>query len=197
MPGLQGENVVATQGSPTKKSKLSLKFFQKKETKRALDFSEAQTEEPKLTESEEPEGSCEQVVYGPLPASPGDHLPREKKENLLPFVGLNNLGNTCYLNSVLQVLHYCPGFREGLKTLYDLSKCQEKPKEEAHKNEKTPQSSDSSSETLPAPVELLGSLNSLITSIEELQSSFLLNSESCPEGELATPPAQFCIPSGG
>ncbi|XP_024134142.1 ubiquitin carboxyl-terminal hydrolase 1 [Oryzias melastigma] len=185
MPGLQGENVVATQGSPTKRSKLSLKFFHKKETKRALDFSETQTEEPKLTESEELEGSCEQVVYGPLPASPGNHLPREKKENLLPFVGLNNLGNTCYLNSVLQVLHYCPGFREGIKTLYDLSKCQEKPKEEADEKEK---SSDCSSETLPAPVELLGSLNSLITSIEELQSSFLLSSESCPEGELATPP---------
>lgn len=56
MPGLQGENVVATQGSPTKRSKLSLKFFHKKETKRALDFSETQTEEPKLTESEELEG---------------------------------------------------------------------------------------------------------------------------------------------
>lgn len=55
MPGLQGDNV-ATQGSPVKRSKLSLKFFQKKETKRALDFSEAQTEEPKTTESEEPEG---------------------------------------------------------------------------------------------------------------------------------------------
>lgn len=55
MPGLQGENVVAALGSPIKKSKLSLKFFQKKETKRALDFSEPQADEPKTAEPVEPE----------------------------------------------------------------------------------------------------------------------------------------------
>lgn len=55
MPGLQGESDVAAPGSPVKKSKLSLKFFQKKETKRALDFSESQTEEGKTCEAEEPE----------------------------------------------------------------------------------------------------------------------------------------------
>lgn len=54
MPGLQGD--AAALGSPIKKSKLSLKFFQKKETKRALDFSEPQVEEPKpvRVEPEEP-----------------------------------------------------------------------------------------------------------------------------------------------
>ena len=55
MPGLQGENVVAALGSPIKKSKLSLKFLQKKDTKRALDFSEPQPEEPKAVEQVEPE----------------------------------------------------------------------------------------------------------------------------------------------
>lgn len=35
----------------------------------------------------------------------------------------------------LQVLYYCPGFREGVKNLYDLSKRPEKPKDETAKNE--------------------------------------------------------------
>lgn len=55
MPGLQGENIVAALGSPIKRSKLSLKFLQKKETKRALDFSEPQADEPKMDEAAEPD----------------------------------------------------------------------------------------------------------------------------------------------
>uniref|UniRef100_A0A3P9C3E4 Ubiquitin carboxyl-terminal hydrolase n=1 Tax=Maylandia zebra TaxID=106582 RepID=A0A3P9C3E4_9CICH len=183
MPGLQGESVVsAAPGSPVKKSKLSLKFFQKKETKRALDFSEPQTEEPKTCE---PEDSCDQVVPGPsqCPSSPSLLLSCEKRENLVPFVGLNNLGNTCYLNSILQVLYYCPGFREGIKKLHDLSIQKEKPKEETEKN--------GVSEALPAHIELLGSFNTLITAVEQLQSSFLLNPDSFTDGELATPPRKI------
>lgn len=53
MPGLQGENIVAALGSPIKRSKLSLKFLQRKETKRALDFSEPQADEAKLEEAVE------------------------------------------------------------------------------------------------------------------------------------------------
>ncbi|KAK2908129.1 ubiquitin carboxyl-terminal hydrolase 1 isoform X1 [Channa argus] len=191
MPGLQGENVVAALGSPIKKSKLSLKFFQKKEAKRALDFSEPQTDEPKTAEPVEPEGSgCDQVVPGPspCPASPGLLLTCEKRENLVPFVGFNNLGNTCYLNSVLQVLYYCPGLREGLKKLYSLSKWKDKLKGETDKNE---EQLDCADESLPGHIELLWSFNSLITSVEQLQSSFLLNPDSFSEGELATPPRKI------
>ncbi|XP_044054359.1 ubiquitin carboxyl-terminal hydrolase 1 isoform X2 [Siniperca chuatsi] len=189
MPGLQGENIVAALGSPIKKSKLSLKFLQKKETKRALDFSEPQADEPKTGEPVEPEASCDQVVPGPspCPASPGFLLPCEKRENMLPFVGLNNLGNTCYLNSVLQVLYYCPGLREGIKSLYNLSKRKVKSKEETDKSEE----SEVAAEALPAQIELLGSFNSLITSVEQLQSGFLLNPDSFSEGELATPPRKI------
>ncbi|XP_044054356.1 ubiquitin carboxyl-terminal hydrolase 1 isoform X1 [Siniperca chuatsi] len=190
MPGLQGENIVAALGSPIKKSKLSLKFLQKKETKRALDFSEPQADEPKTGEPVEPEASCDQVVPGPspCPASPGFLLPCEKRENMLPFVGLNNLGNTCYLNSVLQVLYYCPGLREGIKSLYNLSKRKVKSKEETDKSE---EQSEVAAEALPAQIELLGSFNSLITSVEQLQSGFLLNPDSFSEGELATPPRKI------
>lgn len=67
MPGLQGESVSGTLGSPVKKSKLSLKFLQKKETKRALDFSEPQADEPKTFEPVEPEARwvlcCQCVIY--------------------------------------------------------------------------------------------------------------------------------------
>nr|XP_033477442.1 ubiquitin carboxyl-terminal hydrolase 1 isoform X1 [Epinephelus lanceolatus] len=191
MPGLQGEHVVAALGSPVKKSKLSLKFLQKKETKRVLDFSEPQADEPKTVEQVEPEASsCDQVVPGPspCPASPGLLLPSEKRESLVPFVGLNNLGNTCYLNSILQVLYYCPGLREGIKKLYNLSKRNEKPKEEADASE---EQSEVAAETLPPQIELIGSFNSLITSVEQLQSSFLLNPDSFSEGELATPPRKI------
>ncbi|XP_049444556.1 ubiquitin carboxyl-terminal hydrolase 1 isoform X1 [Epinephelus fuscoguttatus] len=191
MPGLQGEHVVAALGSPVKKSKLSLKFLQKKETKRVLDFSEPQADEPKTVEQVEPEASsCDQVVPGPspCPASPGLLLPSEKRESLVPFVGLNNLGNTCYLNSILQVLYYCPGLREGIKKLYSLSKRKDKPKEEADTSE---EQSEVSAETLPPQIELIGSFNSLITSVEQLQSSFLLNPDSFSEGELATPPRKI------
>lgn len=192
MPGLQGEHVAtAAPGSPVKKSKLSLKFLQKKDTKRALDFSEPQAEEPDAAEAVEPEASsCDQVVPGraPCPASPGLLLSCEKRENLVPFVGLNNLGNTCYLNSVLQVLYYCPGLREGIKKLHSLSKRKDKSKEETDKSE---EQSEFVAETLPAQIELLGSFNSLITSVEQLQSSFLLNPNSFSDGELATPPRKI------
>lgn len=45
-------------------------------------------------------------------------------------------------------------------------------------------------DTLPAQIELLGSFNSLITSMEQLQSGFLLNPDSFSE-ELATPPRKI------
>ncbi|KAI4880813.1 hypothetical protein NFI96_031839, partial [Prochilodus magdalenae] len=180
MPGLQADGVAAALGSPNKKSRLSLRFFQKRETKRALDFSETQAEEPSATEPEETT-SCDQVVPVPCPSS----SPCGKRESLVPFVGLNNLGNTCYLNSILQVLYYCPGFKDAIKSLYHLSKLKEKPKEDATKSEEQVESCDDST---PVHMELLSSFYSLISSVEQLQSSFLFNPEKYSEGELTTPP---------
>uniref|UniRef100_A0A673MLE2 Ubiquitin carboxyl-terminal hydrolase n=1 Tax=Sinocyclocheilus rhinocerous TaxID=307959 RepID=A0A673MLE2_9TELE len=183
MPGLHSEGgVVAAVGSPVKKSKLSLKFFQKKDTKRALDFSEAPAEDNGTAEPEETTNH-DQVVPMPCPSSP---LTCEKRESLVPFVGLNNLGNTCYLNSILQVLYYCPGFKEAIESLCQLAKLKDKQREDGAKNE-----GDTGENTLPVSMELLGSFHSLISSVEQLQSSFLLNPEKYSNEELATPPRKL------
>ncbi|KAK3556055.1 hypothetical protein QTP70_001844 [Hemibagrus guttatus] len=50
MPGLQSEGAAVGVGSPVRKNRLSLKFLQRKETKRALDFTEPQAEDPNTAE---------------------------------------------------------------------------------------------------------------------------------------------------
>lgn len=51
MPGvIPSESNGLSRGSPSKKNRLSLKFFQKKETKRALDFTDSQENEEKAAE---------------------------------------------------------------------------------------------------------------------------------------------------
>ncbi|XP_061681356.1 ubiquitin carboxyl-terminal hydrolase 1 [Syngnathoides biaculeatus] len=180
MPGLQGEHVVASMGSPIKRNKLSLRFFQKKETIRVLDFSEPQADE----------ANSDQVVPAPSlpPSSPDLPLPCEKSENLLPFVGLSNGGNTCYLNSILQVLYHCPELKEGIKSLHKLMKRNAKTAEETKQCEEL---SEDAAEFLPAHIELLQSFHSLICSMEQLQSNFLLNTDSYSERELDTSPCKL------
>ncbi|KAK6484472.1 ubiquitin carboxyl-terminal hydrolase 1-like [Huso huso] len=184
MPGLVHNENGAAKGSPLKKNRLSLKFFHNKETKRALDFSETQEEEQTAPEPVVAE-SCDQVVPAPLPTSP---LLYEKKESLVPFVGLNNLGNTCYLNSILQVLYYCPGFKTGIKNLYNLilKKKDKQKDDEVEKEER-----ENVQEDLPVNIELLVSFHSLVVSLDQLQSSYLLNPEKYTDGDLATPPRRL------
>ncbi|XP_033883787.3 ubiquitin carboxyl-terminal hydrolase 1-like [Acipenser ruthenus] len=184
MPGLVHNENGAAKGSPLKKNRLSLKFFHKKETKRALDFSETQEEEQTAPEPVVAE-SCDQVVPAPPPTSP---LLYEKRESLVPFVGLNNLGNTCYLNSILQVLYYCPGFKTGIKNLYNLIlKKKDKQKDDEVKKVER----ENVQEDLPVNIELLVSFHSLVVSLDQLQSSYLLNPEKHTDGDLATPPRRL------
>ncbi|POI26878.1 hypothetical protein CIB84_009372 [Bambusicola thoracicus] len=183
MPGvLPSDGSAPPRGSPSRKNRLSLKLFQKKETKRALDFTEPPENEQKGAELRGAE--IDQVVPA---AQPPSLVSCEKKDNMLPFVGLNNLGNTCYLNSVLQVLYFCPGFKTGIKHLYNIiSKKKESLKDEGElKAEK-----GNCKEDPLASYELICSLHSLILSVEQLQASFLLNPEKYTD-ELATQPRRL------
>ncbi|XP_048395905.2 ubiquitin carboxyl-terminal hydrolase 1 [Stegostoma tigrinum] len=186
MPGLV-QNESNGRGSPIKRKRLSLKFFQKKEAKRALDFTEKQESEQSPLEPKKLD-KCEKMVSGaPLISSAVGY---EKREELLPFVGLNNLGNTCYLNSVLQVLYYCPGFKTGMKFMYDIiSK-----KQGILKNEEDPRKDQdilNSQEELPICFELICNLHNLIVSMEQIQTNYLLNAENYIEGELAAQPKRL------
>ncbi|KAM9543014.1 ubiquitin carboxyl-terminal hydrolase 1 isoform 1-T2 [Guaruba guarouba] len=181
MPGVLPSDSAA-RGSPSKKNRLSLKLFQKKDTKRALDFTQSQENEQKSSEFRGSE--IDQVVPA---AQPPSLVSCEKKDNMLPFVGLNNLGNTCYLNSVLQVLYFCPGFKTGVKHLYNIiSKKKESLKDEG---EQKAEKGNCKEDPL-ASYELICSLHSLILSVEQLQASFLLNPEKYTD-ELATQPRRL------
>ncbi|XP_009908297.2 ubiquitin carboxyl-terminal hydrolase 1 [Dryobates pubescens] len=183
MPGvLPSDSTGPARGSPSKKNRLSLKLFQKKEAKRALDFTESQENEQKSSEFRGSE--IDQVVPA---AQPPALISCEKKDNMLPFVGLNNLGNTCYLNSILQVLYFCPGFKTGVKHLYNIiSKKKESLKDEG---EQKAEKGNCKEDPL-ASYELICSLHSLILSVEQLQASFLLNPEKYTD-ELATQPRRL------
>ncbi|NXT03016.1 UBP1 hydrolase, partial [Jacana jacana] len=183
MPGvLPSDSAGPARGSPSKKNRLSLKLFQKKEAKRALDFTDSQENEQKGSEFRGSE--IDQVVPAVQPPA---LISCEKKDNMLPFVGLNNLGNTCYLNSILQVLYFCPGFKTGVKNLYNIIV----KKKESLKDEGEQKAEKGSCKEDPlASYELICSLHSLILSVEQLQASFLLNPEKYTD-ELATQPRRL------
>ncbi|XP_030061426.1 ubiquitin carboxyl-terminal hydrolase 1 isoform X2 [Microcaecilia unicolor] len=127
--------------------------------------------------------NCDQVVPAAHPSSPACC---ERKEKLPPFAGLNNLGNTCYLNSILQVLYYCPGFATGVKYLNNIIV----KKKELLKNEKDQKDKAGCKEALSTSYELICSLHCLILSVEQLQVNYLLNPEKYTD-ELAAPPRRL------
>ncbi|XP_071493124.1 ubiquitin carboxyl-terminal hydrolase 1-like [Diadema antillarum] len=104
---------------PRKRAKLSLKLIRQ-------ELHPTPKEEP--TEDDKAEGTrseaddntqpCFPEAGLPQPAAESSScIPREYVVTVAPYTGLHNLGNTCYLNSVLQVLRYCPGFSENVERL--------------------------------------------------------------------------------
>ena len=58
--------------------------------------------------------------WGPFaPTAENGHEMPPRPEHFNPIVGLDNLGNTCYANSVFQVLRFTPGFTAGLRHIVE------------------------------------------------------------------------------
>ena len=90
------------------KSRLSLKLGQRKLTFQQKSSTASTTqEEPAAQQAGEPSGST----------SAKDEETRE----IPPLSGLRNLGNTCYVNSLLQPLRFCPQFSQWIEELHKLS----------------------------------------------------------------------------
>lgn len=101
------------------KSRLSLKLGQRKLTFQQKSSTASTTqEEPATQQAGEPSGST----------SAKDEETRE----IPPLSGLCNLGNTCYVNSLLQPLRFCPQFSQWIEELHKLSEQVEAAKPKAH-----------------------------------------------------------------
>ena len=91
------------------KSRLCLKLGQRKLSFQQKPSTNSKTQEEPITRQDQPCNSAstkeEEVTSREIP----------------PLSGLCNLGNTCYVNSLLQPLRFCPQFSQWIEELHQLS----------------------------------------------------------------------------
>ena len=90
------------------KSRLSLKLGQRK-----LSFQH----KPPIASKIQEEPATQQAEPSSSTSTKDDEATRE----IPPLSGLCNLGNTCYVNSLLQPLRFCPQFSQWIEELHKLS----------------------------------------------------------------------------
>ena len=91
------------------KGRLSLKLGQRKLSFQQKPLTSSKTHEEPATQQAEPSSSTGTKDEG------------DTTREIPPLSGLCNLGNTCYVNSLLQPLRFCPQFSQWIEELHKLS----------------------------------------------------------------------------
>ena len=108
------------------KNRLCLKLGQRKlsfQQQKAQTVSKIQEDSSKATsESTPPFDNGNNINVNFTKYGQGSSATAASRE-IPPLSGLCNLGNTCYINSLLQVLRFCPHFSEWIGDLNKLCEC--------------------------------------------------------------------------
>lgn len=122
------------------KARLCLKLGQKK-----LSFQQ----KPQAASNSREDGSTERpVTPPPTNSSNGSSAAKDDRETP-PLSGLCNLGNTCYVNSLLQPLRFCPQFPRWISDLH--YRCRQLTEQSLKENESTAVVEQADKEACQAP----------------------------------------------
>ncbi|XP_070579400.1 ubiquitin carboxyl-terminal hydrolase 1-like isoform X2 [Ptychodera flava] len=157
-----------TESPPKKRPKLSLKS-RRKDTKSNMPSQQKITPMFKKSASKE---NLDRSEDESKILNTEDNQERNK-EYVPPLTGLYNLGNTCYLNSVLQALRYCPEFSPGIIHLgSDIDKYCSKCDEKSQENDKSESGKD-----FPAHFHLVKRTKELLDSMMKFEDAYISKPE--------------------